>query len=176
MKKRKFEEGGYTDSEDFKNLESAALRETAESQGFKMPTRSGPPKPTVGEMPKNALAGVGGGKESGTIERAKPKSFGQAFAAARRSGDKTFMFNGKKYTTEVKKDKPKMNERSKQPSSQDIDRLEASSYAQKFRADREKYMKDKSTDRVRGGMKKGGKVRSSCDGIAQRGKTKGKMV
>jgi hypothetical protein len=29
-------------------------------------------------------------------------NFGQAFAAARKRGDKTFEFNGKKFTTQVK--------------------------------------------------------------------------
>lgn len=31
----------------------------------------------------------------------KPKSFKEAFAEARAAGDKTFMFGGKKYTTEI---------------------------------------------------------------------------
>ena len=35
-------------------------------------------------------------------EEPKKQSFGQAFAAARKAGDKTFMFGGKKYTTETK--------------------------------------------------------------------------
>jgi hypothetical protein len=33
--------------------------------------------------------------------------FGKAFRAARSAGDKTFMFNGKKYTTEMADDKPR---------------------------------------------------------------------
>jgi hypothetical protein len=37
--------------------------------------------------------------EEGNIKRG---SFKEAFAAARKAGDKTFMFNGKKYTTELK--------------------------------------------------------------------------
>jgi hypothetical protein len=35
-------------------------------------------------------------------EAPKKQTFGQAFAAARKAGDKTFMFGGKKYTTEMK--------------------------------------------------------------------------
>ncbi len=35
-------------------------------------------------------------------EEPKKQSFGQAFAAARKAGDKTFMFGGKKYTTKMK--------------------------------------------------------------------------
>jgi len=40
---------------------------------------------------------------SGVARIAPPKeSFSQAFAAARKAGDKVFTFNGKKYTTEMK--------------------------------------------------------------------------
>ena len=40
--------------------------------------------------------------EEGNIKREEKKmSFKDAFAAARKSGDKTFTFNGKKYTTEM---------------------------------------------------------------------------
>jgi len=40
--------------------------------------------------------------EEGNIKRG---SFKEAFAAARKAGDKTFTFNGKKYTTELKGEK-----------------------------------------------------------------------
>jgi len=40
-------------------------------------------------------------------EAPKKQSFGQAFAAARKAGDKTFMFNGKKFSTDMASDKPK---------------------------------------------------------------------
>jgi hypothetical protein len=110
----------------------------------------------------------------------KKQSFGQAFAAARKAGDKTFMFGGKKFTTELAKPAAKKDpDAGKGPSGQDTDRLEAASKAAGIRADRAKYMKEKSMDRVRGGMKKGGSVKSSAskraDGCAIRGKTKGKM-
>jgi hypothetical protein len=40
-------------------------------------------------------------------EPAKKQSFGQAFAAARKAGDKTFMFNGKSFSTAMASDKAK---------------------------------------------------------------------
>jgi hypothetical protein len=49
--------------------------------------------------------------EEGNIKREAPKedepkkTFKQAFAQARKDGDKTFMFNGKKYMTELKSEK-----------------------------------------------------------------------
>ena len=41
-------------------------------------------------------------KEDAPKEDEPKKTFKQAFAKARKDGDKTFMFNGKKYTTELK--------------------------------------------------------------------------
>lgn len=40
-------------------------------------------------------------RETKEAEEPKKMSFKDAFAAARKGGDKTFMFNGKKYTTEM---------------------------------------------------------------------------
>lgn len=42
------------------------------------------------------------------VEPAKPTTFKEAFAAARKSGLKVFDWNGKKYTTELKSDKKPM--------------------------------------------------------------------
>lgn len=39
-------------------------------------------------------------------EAPKKQSFAQAFAAARKAGDKTFMFNGKSFSTKLASDKP----------------------------------------------------------------------
>jgi hypothetical protein len=73
----------------------------------------------------------------------KKQSFGQAFAAARKAGDKTFMFGGKKFTTELAKPSTKSaTEKNAGPSKQDIDRLEASSAASKIRAERIKDMQE----------------------------------
>ena len=120
-------------------------------------------------------------------QKAEPKkqSFGQAFAAARKAGDKTFMFNGKKFTTQTKEEaakkaapkfdkskaaevpKPTMD-LSKKPSTPAKRPMKISEIGR-----RKMSMEDKMKA-VRG-MAKGGRVRSSCDGIAKRGKTKGKM-
>lgn len=44
-------------------------------------------------------------KEPGWESREKPMSFKEAFASARKAGDKTFMFGGKKFTTELASEK-----------------------------------------------------------------------
>ena len=41
------------------------------------------------------------------MAKPKSKSFKEAFAEARKAGDKTFMFGGKKYTTELKEEAAK---------------------------------------------------------------------
>ena len=46
-------------------------------------------------------------KQTGLAKSAKLSTFGAAFNAARKAGDKTFMFKGTKYTTEMAKPKPK---------------------------------------------------------------------
>jgi hypothetical protein len=48
-------------------------------------------------------------KAESEAPKAEPKkqSFAQAFAAARKAGDKTFMFNGKSFSTKMASDKPK---------------------------------------------------------------------
>jgi hypothetical protein len=111
-------------------------------------------------------------------EEPKKQSFGQAFAAARKAGDKTFMFGGKKYTTEMKGE-------AKKPA--------AAPKAEPVKAEPAKAETDKPRSRisqVKGSMaekmralginryKSGGSVSASkrADGCAQRGKTKGKMV
>jgi hypothetical protein len=83
-------------------------------------------------------------------------SFKEAFADARKSGDKTFEYMGKKYSTEVAKPKAPVK-RKPLPG---------------------RAAEGQMSDVV--GAKKGGMVKSSAskrgDGIAQRGKTRGRMV
>jgi hypothetical protein len=55
--------------------------------------------------PKESMA-----EATKTVER--KASFKEAFASARKAGDKTFEWNGKKFTTEVAQSKPKASERS----------------------------------------------------------------
>lgn len=54
------------------------------------------------EMPKAEPKGV-----NVDTPAAKKQTFSQAFAAARRAGDKTFTFNGKSFSTKMASDKPK---------------------------------------------------------------------
>lgn len=116
----------------------------------------------------------------------KKQTFGQAFAAARKAGDKTFMFNGKKYSTRTKEEPSeatiaridrKAKEELKGPSEADIDRMVKKFDRPSFADMKGKTMKEKMTA-MRGGMKKGGMVSASkrADGCAVRGKTKGRMV
>ena len=74
-------------------------------------------------------------------EEPKKQSFGQAFAAARKAGDKTFTFGGKKYTTELAKPAAKSS-KNQGPSTQDIDRLEAATTAARRRDERTQYMQE----------------------------------
>ena len=98
-------------------------------------------------------------KQVGLAPSAKLSNFGAAFNAARKAGEKTFMFKGKEYTTEMAKPKPK-----------------AKPAARKKLPGRaaEGQMSDVM------GAKKGGMIKSSAskraDGSAMKGKTKGRMV
>ncbi len=128
--------------------------------------------------------------EDGDIKREEPKkmSFKEAFAAARKAGDKTFEFQGKKYSTRTKEEPSektldriarKQSEEDKGPSEADIDRL-----TKKF--DRPKSNLGEFGARGKNPrpanppmFKKGGSVSSAskrADGCAVKGKTKGRMV
>jgi hypothetical protein len=135
--------------------------------------------------------------------------FGEAFAAARKRGDKTFEFKGKKYNTKTKEDKDQevTPEAKKAMDTMRMDRA-SNMRAQARRADvametpeergamslkgfkRDKedmsgsgeYSPFKTGGAIKmnyGGkvkMKHGGKVhKKGCDGIAKKGKTKGRM-
>ena len=128
---------------------------------------------------------------------AKTSEFGKAFAEARKRGDKTFEFKGKKYTTQTKEEK----DREVTPEAKSVmDRMRMDR-ASNMRAQARKADVEMETPEERGAMnlegfkrerkdmsgsgeyspfKKGGSVRSSAskraDGCAIRGKTKGRMV
>jgi hypothetical protein len=55
-------------------------------------------------------------------EPAKKQTFGQAFAEARKGGDKVFTYNGKKYTTDVAGSSPKASPASTSISDKDMAR------------------------------------------------------
>ena len=121
-------------------------------------------------------------------------AFGKAFREARASGDKSFTFNGKKYTTEMAKPKtstkaelgPEMGS----PMSADESKDAASRFGYPKGSERLNSAENKETSDM--SMKHGGKVKkmnmggmgysnggsasSRADGIATKGKTRGKMV
>jgi hypothetical protein len=110
------------------------------------------------KMQETAVAEYTDRKEKEAV-MAKPlakASFKEAFAEARAAGDKTFEWGGKKYTTDMAKPKAPAK-RKPLPG---------------------RAAEGKMSDVV--GAKKGGMVKSSAskrgDGIAQRGKTRGRMV
>jgi hypothetical protein len=136
-----------------------------------------------------------------------PKTFGAAFSAARKRGDKTFEFKGTKYTTQTKEEKDReVTPEAKKVMDQTRRDREGNFRAQARKADvametpeergamnlegfkrdkkdMEGFKRDKK-DMAGSGeyspFKKGGSVKSSAskraDGIAVKGKTRGKMV
>jgi hypothetical protein len=136
-----------------------------------------------------------------------PKTFGAAFSAARKRGDKTFEFKGKKFTTQTKEEKDReVTPEAKKVMDQTRRDREGNFRAQARKADvametpeergamnlegfkrdkkdMEGFKRDKK-DMAGSGeyspFKKGGSVKSSAskraDGIAVKGKTRGKMV
>lgn len=136
----------------------------------------------------------------------KPSNFKEAFAAARKAGDKTFEFGGKKYTTEMASSKPaKVTDTGDEvsrlagirpkpmPRQQETMQDRAERYVAKRAAQRAEDAAARATERsmmptsrpkaseqtFMGGLKfsKGGMTASRrADGIAQRGKTKGRIV
>jgi hypothetical protein len=117
--------------------------------------------------------------KEGNIEREAPKedepkkTFKQAFAQARKDGDKTFMFNGKKYTTELKSEKKTPSKPAVEPKS-DASKNERVRKLGVFGA-----MGRNPRPANPSMFKKGGSVKSSAskraDGIAMKGKTRGRM-
>jgi hypothetical protein len=129
-------------------------------------------------------------KQVGLAPSAKLSNFSAAFAAARKAGDKTFEYKGKKYTTEMAKPKAKpkadtsrANEVPPGPKQKDEGKT-ASGVAREARGiksgragamgrDPSRYGKAVTLDEL--GFKKGGYVKAA-DGCATKGKTKGRMV
>jgi hypothetical protein len=122
---------------------------------------------------------------------AAPTNFKDAFAAARKSGDSTFTFNGKKYTTELASSKPKAPAKSetkpepkKELKYQSLQDRENEAEAKRRESGRSFYgTTDTKKPRTVRGMKlpekamaKGGSASSRGDGIAMRGKTKGRLL
>ena len=129
-------------------------------------------------------------KQVGLAPSAKLSTFGAAFNMARKAGEKTFMYKGKKYTTEMAKPKPKVDVNKERPLA-NVEEIGAKAQGEpltgKDRAafdkmEKEDLAKERNAkvQRESGSFKKGGAVRSSAsrraDGCATRGKTRGKMV
>ena len=111
--------------------------------------------------------------------------FGNAFAEARKAGLKTFEFKGKKYTTELAKPSkpvraelgPEMGEKMTPAESARVMSRFGNPPGSESRVGTETPQEETSdmTYRKRGG-KVGGSASKRGDGIAQRGKTRGRLV
>jgi hypothetical protein len=158
----------YLDSDDAKNLMTAAKRETQEYERSKMSD-----EPGTTETLRSAAERMGASKPESRVSGA-PKNFRQAFAEARKAGDKTFTWNGKKYTTELAKPAsaaPKAEPAKAEPAKATPPSRPRISQA---RGSMKEKMREMGVTRY----KSGGSVSASkrADGCAVRGKTRGKMV
>jgi len=204
MKKvKRFQEGGYEDTDDYKNLILAADREAVEYEGEK-----------IAKPLREAAAAA-------KAEPMKMASFKEAFKEARGRGDKTFEYMGKKYTTDVAAPKatPKAESKTEAPKSRTFAEKQAAAGEKMQGAYRGAAENVKRGLRSLVGMKKGGMLKNvdaksnpglsklpeavrnkmgykrsggkvkkyasggsvssaskRADGIAQRGKTRGRMV
>jgi hypothetical protein len=108
--------------------------------------------------------------------------FGKAFRAARDSGDKEFTFNGKKYHTRMANESAKAAPKATPMSSVDPEiagqpMTKEESAKSMDRSGRLNSLENTNLEGM-STFSKGGKVGSAskrADGIAQRGKTRGKM-
>ena len=128
----------------------------------------------VDDRDRREAAVAGPLKKDAPKEDEPKKTFKQAFAQARKDGGKTFMFNGKKYTTELKSEKktpskPAVEPKSDAPKNERVRKLGVFGAMGKNPRPANPSM-----------FKKGGSVKSSAskraDGIAMKGKTRGRMV
>ena len=152
--------------------------------------------PEEGPAPSGAgdIAGKGFVPEATPTAAPSPTNFKSAFAAARAAGDKTFEFGGKKFTTELASSKttpPAKTEtktetkpESKPLQYESLQDREAAAEKKRRESGRSFYgSTDTSKPRTVRGMRlpektmaKGGMTASSrADGIAMKGKTRGKI-
>ena len=127
-------------------------------------------------------------REESVGEPLRMASFKEAFREARARGDKTFEYMGKKYTTEMAGSK-----KAAEPKTAFQKRADKQTAAREAKPKGPSLMERISQginnpdnprirrERAEMGMKKGGSVKASsaskrADGIAQRGKTRGRMV
>ena len=115
---------------------------------------------------------------------AKLSDFGQAFADARKTGQKTFEFKGKKYTTELAKSSKPVKAELGSEMGQKMTPAESQAAMSRFgnppgsesRVGKETPQEETSDMTFKRGGKVGGSASARADGIAQRGKTRGTMV
>ena len=122
--------------------------------------------------------------------------FQQAFKDARASGETEFEFNGKKYTTKYKEESSAPAKKAEPKASQEFPKTPAPKYGDSssiksepykhkmpitsfFEGIRERGKKDLEERELKHGgkvkMASGGSASKRADGIAQKGKTRGKM-
>jgi len=136
---------------------------------------------------------MGGGTTKNTdtsyrMAKAEPKkeqSFGAAFAGNRKAGEKSFMWKGKKYTTDLASDKKDTSfaktKEGNYGSATNIDTSKGPSMSVSAKTTSNKRpddMQRKAQKALQPGQpeyKKGGSVRKT-DGCAVRGRTKGRMI
>lgn len=211
---RKYDEqasASMTESSDYggRRMKSPEVESTTEDRG------------DSSYAPKGRMSAADIGYGGGEAEAQAAKTFKQAFAAARRAGDKSFQFGGKKYTTEMAAPKAKasLQSESKAPLQNESSSYTGSIKRQALRASKDSYAdggvatskpapkkdampewaKNERANRKQDelnkreaegaakevkrnmstfGLKRGGSVSSAssrADGIAQRGKTRGKI-
>ena len=189
MKTRNFDTDGIAEDEDVVDVDSPN-RKTALARSLALANNEEP-------APENTRVFAAPDRFS-----PKPQDFKSAFAEARSAGSKTFEFNGKKYTTDLAKPtvpaaattaKSDFQKMEKTPSKLKYQSLQdrAEEYAMKNKAvGTGMYGTKKSEPETRTPKRamnltdmvglssqyaKGGSVSSRADGIAQRGKTRGRM-
>ena len=158
---KKFQVGGLPDYEREPDFEDKAQQGAAVAS-YKMEQGMDPNKTPADEDKEKAVM-------------AKPlakASFKEAFAEARKSGDNTFEYMGKKYTTEVAKPAPEVAKPAPK-----VEPKTTSSPATPKQLGFKAPPRMSAEDRVKKerGMKAGGKVSSAskrADGCAIRGKTR----
>lgn len=110
-----------------------------------------------------------------------PKNFKAAFAEARKAGDKTFEFNGKKYTTAMAASKAAPKAEKVPDVNTAAGRTELNAKAGNKASGLRDFVTGSNVNALAkpGTYKAGGKVKSASsrgDGIAQRGKTRGRVL
>lgn len=106
-------------------------------------------------------------------------AFGKAFREARAAGDKTFTFNGKKYTTQLSSDVEQPSVGGKLEFGVNKPRRTPGPLTDVDKPGTSTRYENTDTSDMSMGMKKGGKVGSAskrADGIATKGKTRGTIV